>query len=159
MSSDEAEKLFAVYKTYMQYQMGLADKTKSWGTPSSPEDAIAFLHKLQDYRRDVFGKDAADALFGTSVKAEEYPIRRGMIVGDKELYGAEKEKRLKDLNKNMWGEEAEAVDAYAKPYSKYQEKLQIYEKDLAELPSESAQAGHDTQVPGGDIHPGPGAAS
>jgi lipase chaperone LimK len=139
MPAEEAEKLFAVYKTYMEYQIGLVEKTKSWGTPSSPEDAIAYLHKLQEYRREMFGKEAADALFGTSVKAQEYPIRRSMIVGDKGMYGADKEKRLKDLNKNMWGEEADAVEAYTKPYTKYQEKLQIYEKDLSELSSESAK--------------------
>jgi lipase chaperone LimK len=137
LSSDEAEKLFAVYKTYMNYQIGLMDKTKAWGTPSSPEDAIAYLHKLQDYRRDVFGKESADALFGTSVKAQEYPIRRSMIIGDKDLYGAEKEKKLQDLNKKMWGDEADSVEAYTKPYTKYQEKLQVYEKDLAELSSEA----------------------
>jgi lipase chaperone LimK len=139
MSADEAEKLFAVYKTYMNYQIGLMEKTKAWGTPSSPEDAIAYLHKLQEYRREIFGKEAADALFGTSVKAQEYPLRRSTIIGDKDLYGAAKEKKLKELNKNMWGEEADAVEAYTKPYTKYQEKLQIYEKDLAELPSDSAK--------------------
>lgn len=139
MPAGDAEKLFAVYKTYMNYQMGLMEKTRAWGTPTTPEDAIALLHKMQEYRREVFGREAADALFGTSVKAQEYPIRRSMIVGDKDMYGAEKEKKLKDLNTKMWGNEADSVDAYTKPYTRYQEKLRMYDKDLAELTSESAK--------------------
>ncbi len=136
MSPDEAERLLVVYKTYMNYQVNLADKTSQWGSPSTPEEAIAFLHKLQEHRREVFGREAADILFGVSVKAQEYPIRRNMIIGNKDLYGSEKEKRLRELNRDMWAEEAEAVEAYAEPYTRYQEKLQIYEKDLAELGSD-----------------------
>jgi lipase chaperone LimK len=136
MSPEEAERLLLVYRTYMNYQVTLADRTARWGNPTTPEEAIAFLHKLQEYRREVFGREAADALFGVSVKAQEYPIRRNMIVGDKDLYGAEKDKRLGELNRDMWAEEAEAVEAYREPYARYQEKLQIYEKDLAEMRSE-----------------------
>ena len=151
MSADDAEKLFAVYKTYMNYQLGLAEKTGEWGSPRTPGEAIEFLQNIQKYRREVFGREAADALFGASVKAQEYPIRRGMIIGDKEMYGADKEKKLQELNKKMWGDEADAVDAYTKPYTRYQEKLQIYEKDLSELPTER-QAGYDQEVPRGDIY-------
>ncbi len=141
MSPEEAERLLVVYRTYMNYQVNLADRTSRWGNPKTPEEAIAFLHRLQEYRREVFGREAADALFGVSVKAQEYPIRRNMIVGDSDLYGAEKEKRLRDLNRNMWAEEAEAVEAYREPYARYQEKLQIYEKDLAEMRSEEDRQG------------------
>ena len=139
MSPEEAERLLLVYRTYMNYQVSLAGKTAGWGNPKTPEEAIAFLHKLQEYRREVFGREAADTLFGVSVKAQEYPIRRNMIVGDRDLYGAEKEKRLRELNRDMWAEEAEAVEAYREPYDRYQEKLQIYEKDLAEMRSEDAR--------------------
>lgn len=139
MPADDAEKLFAVYKTYMNYQLGLVEKTREWGTPGSPEEAIEMLYKVQQYRREMFGREAADALFGASVKAQEYPIRRSMIVYDKDMYGAEKEKKLRELNRKMWGDEADAVEAYAKPYTRYQEKLQVYEKDLSELPSDAAK--------------------
>ncbi len=57
-SYDEADKLFAVYKTYAYYQHTLYDETKSWGTPSTPEEAIEYLHKIQEYRREVFGSEA-----------------------------------------------------------------------------------------------------
>jgi lipase chaperone LimK len=67
------------------------------------------------------------------VKAQEYPLRRGAIIADKDLYGAEKEKKLKELNLAMWGDEANSVEGYAKPYTRYQEKLKIYQKDISEM--------------------------
>lgn len=136
LPAEEAERLMALYKTYMNYQLSLTEKSKEWGTPSTAEEAIEYLHKLQEYRRELFGRENADALFGASVKAQEYPLRRGAIIGDKDLYGADKEKKLKELNRQMWGDEASSVEAYAKPYSRYQEKLKMYQKDLSELKSD-----------------------
>ena len=136
MPPDEADKLFAVYKTYVYYQRDVHDKTTTWGRPSTPEEAIDYLHKLQDYRRKVFGDDNADALFGPSVMLREYPIRRGMIIGDQNLYGAEKEKKLNDLKKDMWGDEADIIDNDSEPLDRYHEKLKIYQKDMAEMTSD-----------------------
>jgi lipase chaperone LimK len=136
MPSDEADKLFSVYKTYVYYQRDVHDKTTTWGRPSTPEEAIDYLHKLQDYRRKVFGSDNADALFGPSVMLREYPIRRGMIIGDQDLYGAEKEKSLNDLKKDMWGDEADTIDNDTEPLDRYHEKFKIYQKDMAEMTSD-----------------------
>lgn len=133
---DEAQELFALYKKYMEYQQKLMEDSKAWGSPQSAEDAIKYLHKLQNYRREYFGKDVADILWGAEVKMKEYPIRRGVIISDANLYGAEKEKRLSELNKAMWGDEAQDVEGYAKPYVRYQEKLSIYKRDLDELKTE-----------------------
>ena len=36
MPSDEADKLFAVYKTYVYYQRDVHDKMTTWGRPSTP---------------------------------------------------------------------------------------------------------------------------
>ena len=136
MTQEEAEKLLALYRIYMNYQINLVAKSREWGSPSSAAEALEYLHKLQEYRREVFGRENADALFGASVKAQEYPLRRGAIIGDKDLYGADKEKKLKELNRDMWGDEAGAVEGYAKPYTRYQEKLKIYQKDLTEMKSD-----------------------
>ena len=136
MPSDEADKLFAVYKTYVYYQKDVQDKMTTWGTPSTPEKVIEYLHKLQDYRRQVFGDENADVLFGPSVKTKEYPIRRGMIIGDQDIYGAEKEKKLDDLKKDMWGDEANTIDNETEPLDRYQEKFKIYQKDMAEMTSD-----------------------
>lgn len=136
MPSDEADKLFAVYKTYVYYQRDVHDKMTTWGRPSTPEEAIDYLHKLQDYRRKVFGDDNADALFGPSVMLQEYPIRRGIIIGNQDLHGAEKEKKLNDLKKDMWGNEADTIDNDTEPLDRYHEKLKIYEKDMAEMTSD-----------------------
>ncbi|HOT46261.1 MAG TPA: lipase secretion chaperone [Spirochaetota bacterium] len=137
LPQDEADKILSLYKVYMNYQISLADKTKEWGTPRTAEEAIALLHRLQDYRREVFGRENADALFGASVKAQEYPLRRGSIIADKDMYGAEKEKKIRELNRAMWGDEANSVEGYAKPYTRYQEKLKIYQKDLSEMKSDN----------------------
>jgi lipase chaperone LimK len=70
------------------------------------------------------------------VKVKEYPIRRGMIIGDQELYGAEKEKKLDNLKKDMWGNEADTIDNDTEPLDRYHEKFKIYQKDMAEMTSD-----------------------
>jgi lipase chaperone LimK len=133
LPAETADPLFELYKTFVKYQRTLGEKSREWDMPKTTEDAIALLHKLQEHRRAIFGKDVADILFGPSVKAEEYPLRRGAILADKNLYGAEKEKKLRQLNEDMWGEEADQVEAYAEPYVRYKEKLAMYEKDMSEM--------------------------
>jgi len=140
MSADMADQFLDLYKKYISYQSSLGEKARIWGKPKTIEDTVDFLHKLQDYRREVFGKEIADALFGASVMAEEYPLRRGAILGDKNMYGVEKEKKLQQLNADMWGEEANKVDSYADPYTKYKEKLALYEKDMSEMNEEEKKA-------------------
>jgi len=70
------------------------------------------------------------------VMLQEYPIRRGVIIGNQELYGAEKEKKLNDLKKDMWGDEADTVDNDTEPLDRYNEKLKIYQRDMAEMTSD-----------------------
>jgi len=140
MPPEMADQLFDLYKKFVKYQLTLGEKTKSWGLPRTTEEAIDFLHKIQDYRREVFGRDVADILFGASVKAEEYPLRRGAILADQNMYGAEKEKKLQRLNEDMWGDEADNVETYVEPYIKYKEKLAMYARDLSEMDEEGKKA-------------------
>jgi lipase chaperone LimK len=84
----------------------------------------------------VFGKEIADIIFGPSEKAEEYSIRRNMILGDNNIYGLEKERKLSILNDVMWGSEMMPFDENLTPYVRYQEKLLIYNNDLAALQTE-----------------------
>ncbi|MBN1365183.1 MAG: hypothetical protein JW976_10305 [Syntrophaceae bacterium] len=141
MPADMADKLLDLYKKFFSYQMTAGRRISEWGgMPKSKEEVISFLHMLQDYRREIFGKEVADALFGASVKAEEYPLRRGIILSNKDMYGAEKEKLIQQLNEDMWGDEADKVDAFAEPYAKYKDKLAMYDKDLSELDDEGKKA-------------------
>lgn len=141
MPRDMADKLLDLYKKFVDYQLTVGEKISEWGgMPKTVEQTIDLLHKVQDYRREVFGKDVADAMFGTSVKADEYPLRRGVILKDKNMYGAEKEKKLQQLNEDMWGDEADKVNAYADTYTKYTEKLDMYDKDLSEMNEEGKKA-------------------
>lgn len=136
MAPADAERFLAEYRIYTRYQQDVYEKTMSWGTPVTAEEAIDYLHRLQGYRREVFGTAKADILFGPSVKLEEYPIRRGMIIDDETLYGAEKEKKLSSLNAEMWGDDGYAVESTAEPLDQYNEKLKIYRRDLDEMGSD-----------------------
>ncbi len=136
LPSRSAGEMLELYKTYLNHQMDLEGKVRKLGLPSSVNEAIADLHDLQEYRRNIFGKEIADELFGAGVKAAEYPLRRSAIMNDRELYGAEKEYRLRQLDRDMWGDEADSVGDNVLPYTRYQEKIQIYQRDLSEMRSE-----------------------
>jgi len=130
-----AERMLALYQTYLHYQISLPDKIAEWGIPKTPDQALENLANLQDYRRAIFGEEIADIIFGASVEAQEYAIRRNAIFYDDNLYASEKEELLRALNKDMWGNELTA-DANVPAYTRYQEKLQLYKKDIAELRTE-----------------------
>jgi len=139
LPSSRAGEMFTLYKVYLNHLIDLAGKVRKPGLPWSADEVIADLQDVQRYRRGIFGREIADALFGPGIKAEEYGIRRSAIMNDKDLYGAEKEYRLKQLDRDMWDDEANSVGENIQPYTRYQEKLQIYEKDLSEMRSEEAR--------------------
>jgi lipase chaperone LimK len=129
---EQAAKMFQLYGLYQDYQLKLHDKIKARGLPASPQEALDNLADLQEYRRAVFGDETADILFGASVEAQEFAIRRNAILYDAHLYATEKEKRLKALAKEMWGDELDPGDG-SSSYARYQEQLRLYQKDLAEM--------------------------
>lgn len=135
-SESEAQQLFETYQKYIECEIALADEFRSFGLVKTPEDAVAILKRIQDFRRQRMGEELADQLFGADVKAQEYAFRRAAIVGDKNLYGPEKQALLNKLNSDMWGAEADAVENHPNEYTRYQEKLKIFDRDLADLPSE-----------------------
>jgi lipase chaperone LimK len=141
----EAEKVYALYVKFIDSEVALVNAQKNWGNPKTPDEVIALLRKAQDLRREQLGAETADALFGPEVKIKEYQVRRGAIVGDTSLYGAEKEKRIAQLTQDMWGNEAAQVEDYGNSYNRYQEKRAIYQKDLDEQPSDAARAAKDQQ--------------
>lgn len=138
-SEEEAKKLFDTYKAHLQCEMDLMKEYKNVSGVQTPEEAIDMLKQIQAFRREQLGKELADKLFGTEVKAKEYAFRRAAIVKDRTLYGEEKEKQLARLNEAMWGDESAKVDAHRNPYNQYQEALQIYQKDLNEAESEETR--------------------
>jgi lipase chaperone LimK len=132
LSPETAGKMLKLYETYLNYQIGLQDKLKEWDMPTTPNESLDRLAKLQEYRRAVFGKEIADIIFGASVEAQEYTIRRNAIFYDANLYASQKEQLLRELNNDMWGDELTA-DVNVTEYTRYQEKLQFYKKDISEL--------------------------
>jgi len=138
-SEEEATELFETYKAYLQCEMDLIEEFRNLTSAKSTEEAILTLRQIQDFRRDRLGAELADKLFGADVKAKEYAFRRADIVGDKSLYGQDKEDLLKKLNEDMWGEDAGAVEEHPNDYNRYKEKLLIYKKDMDEIESEAGR--------------------
>ncbi len=133
MSPEEAEKMFELYRKYVDYQLALTQETQNWKNPQTPADIIDFLRKTQKFRRDFFGQELADALFGADLKSREYQVRRREIMKDDDLYADEKKRRMQDLNDDMWGRDASDLDSYITPYVRYQETLDLYKRDLSEM--------------------------
>jgi lipase chaperone LimK len=136
----QANQMLDLYKTYVNYQIDLQPKLMEFAKAGTPDEALANLSRLQEHRRAVFGKEIADIIFGPSEKAEEYSLRRQMIISDNNMYGLEKERRLHILNEAMWGSETMPFDENLTPHARYQEKLMLYQKDLSKERPEAERA-------------------
>lgn len=137
MPKDEAEKVFGMYKKYLDCEIELSKKLSEIGQqPKSIDEILEKLAVVHELRREMLGPEMADALFGAEIKSREYSLRRGAIVADKDMRGEEKEKALASLTSDMWSENAEQVQSIQNPYNRYMEKLEIYKRDLAEMPSD-----------------------
>ncbi len=139
-SPSDAQTLFDTYKKYLKCKMDMVGQFSDLSTVKSPEDAIALLEQIQAFRRAQLGAQLADTLFGADVKAKEYALRRAEIVMNNSLNGDEKERMIKQLDEDMWGKDANAVEKQQPAYNQYQEKLQIYQKDLNGMNAADRQA-------------------
>lgn len=135
-SESEAQELFETYKNYLTCEMDLLDEFRNLTSAKSTEEAIRTLKQIQEFRRDRLGVELADKLFGADVKAKEYAFRRADIIGDETLYGSAKEEQIKQLNEDMWGEDAQNIEKHPNDYNRYKEKIKIYKKDFDEIESE-----------------------
>jgi lipase chaperone LimK len=136
----KALEMFALYEKFLDYEIGLSEKMKSWSYPSTNDEFLRYLQTVQNYRREIFGTSVADAMWGAEVKAREYSIRKNVILFDQNLYGEEKERKIRDLNEEMWGEEAGSLEeppqTDPEKFTSYQEKQALYQRDIQELPPE-----------------------
>lgn len=135
-SESEAQKLFETYKNYLTCEMDLLEEFRNLTSAKSTEEAIRTLKQIQEFRRDRLGVELADKLFGADVKAKEYAFRRADIIGDNSLYGSAKEDLIKQLNEDMWGEDAQNIEKHPNDYNRYKEKIKVYKKDFDEIESE-----------------------
>lgn len=149
----QANQMLDLYETYVNYQIDLQPKLMEFVKAGTPDEALANLSRLQEYRRVVFGKEIADIIFGASQKAEEYSIRRNMIITDNNMYGFEKERKLSILNETMWGSETMPFDENLTPCARYQEKLRLYNDDLAALRTEEEKEALRQQLQRQTLYP------
>ncbi len=133
MEPEKADKLLEIYKKYLDYEKRLAAEINNLKDLKTTEDFLGVLAKMRKMQVETFGEKDADMLFGASLKSQEYPIRRAGIVSDQNLYGREKEEKIKQLNKDMWGNDTDEVEKNRKPYARYTEKIETYSKDLKEM--------------------------
>jgi Proteobacterial lipase chaperone protein. len=133
---EQAQMMLDLYNKHLTLQIDYYNKKKDTEITRTPEEAIANLYKLQESRRAIFGRENADIIFGNSVRAEEYTIRRNAIITDRNMAGLEKERKLSILNESIWDTDSAPFEVNTTPYEQYQEKLQLYSKDLSELRTE-----------------------
>jgi lipase chaperone LimK len=137
LDPDKAEEMYALYEKFMDYEIGIHEKAKSWGDAKTADELLRYLRTVQDYRREIFGIEVADAMWGAEVMAAEYSIRKNSIKIDPNLYGAEKEKRINALREEMLGANSTSLEdppqSDPEKFASYQEKQAIYQRDLQEL--------------------------
>lgn len=137
---DKGEELFELYKKFVNFEFEIAEETKDWEMPESADETLELIEKMQRVQQQYFGEEVADQLFGGDLKGMEYNARRAGILNDRITSGIEKEAMLKQLDRDMFGEEAETLDEKKNPYNLFEEKLFVYKNDLDEMtPSEKEE--------------------
>ncbi len=133
LPADDAEKLFTLYKKFVDFEFSLGEKTKGWAMPASADEALALIKQMQQLQRQEFGEENADLLFGGELKSTEYTARRSGILNDRVASGAEKEAMLTKLATDMFGPESDQLDAKKNPYNLFEEKMLVYKYDLEKM--------------------------
>jgi lipase chaperone LimK len=137
IASGKADEMFALYQKFCAYEADLAKKMQKWPQPKDAADMVRYLESVQEYRREFFGAEVADTMWGIEVKGHEFNIRKGAIIHDPDLYGDEKERRISALKAEMWGTGTDSMEGPpqgdSERYASYQEKEAIYKRDLDEL--------------------------
>lgn len=130
---DKGEELFALYQKFVDFEFSVGEKTKGWKMPESANETLELIKKMQQLQQQHFGVETADLLFGGELKTMEYTARRSGILNDQSTPGAAKEALLNKLAVNMFGTDADKLDAQKNPYNLFEEKLLIYKNDLDKL--------------------------
>jgi lipase chaperone LimK len=138
MYHGKADETLALYRKYLDYLEQLDEFNRRFSMPKDYDDLMYYLKEIRSFRREFFGKGTADALFGKEEKRLEYHVRNNSVISDRELYGAEKERRLAAIRKETWGD-TDPGDGDARPYDRYVEKKKIYERDLGEMQDDARQ--------------------
>lgn len=133
LPKEDAERLFALYNQFVDFELSLGTKTKDWAMPASPKEALELIAKMQKLQQQTFGEENADLLFGGELKTMEYTARRSGILNDKVASGVEKEALLNTLAKDMFGVSGDKLDEKKNPYNLFEEKLLVYKNDLDRL--------------------------
>ena len=131
---EKALSLFNIYKDYLKCKMEVHKKQQRWGYPSNPEEALQRLEWIQDYRNERLGEELTKRLYGDEMQKKKYNFKKSAILKSDEL-AQEKERQLRDLRREMQ-EQGIKREVQQDNYREYQQKLMLYDKDLAQMSKE-----------------------
>ncbi len=63
LDPQKAQEMFALYEKFFDYEISLREKMKSWGEPKNADELLRYLQTVQNYRRQIFGNEIADAMW------------------------------------------------------------------------------------------------
>ncbi|MGM0452349.1 MAG: lipase secretion chaperone [Thermodesulfobacteriota bacterium] len=131
---DRLAEVMALYRKFTDYEKHLGSKVPEWNQDASSDtaDALALLETIHRDRVEFFSEKTADALYGKDYRWQRYRIQRRDIINDPNTYGREKEKRLKALENDIWGQSVNMTQTQS-PLERYEEKRRMYEKDLQRM--------------------------
>lgn len=131
---NEADKLFALYQQFLDFELSVGEKTRGWTMPENPAQSLALIKQMQKLQQQHFGEENADLLYGGELKGMEYTARRAGILNNQQTSGKEKEAQLARLGSDMFGAEAAKLDQHKSPYNLFEDKLLIYKTEIETLP-------------------------
>lgn len=133
----KVDKIMALYRKFTDYEVSLVEKAPAWGqvAVSSKAEAKELLDTIYQDKVAFFGNDTADALFGEEYRWQVFDMEKHEIVRNDALYGREKEDRIRELKKEIWGEGVN-VSEMKSPMQRYEEKCRLYKLDLEKMSPE-----------------------
>jgi hypothetical protein len=71
MDSREADEFIVLYKKYIEYENRVASELNNAGEQKTTGDMLKVLKKMKSLQYEFFGKENAEIIFGTMMKAQE----------------------------------------------------------------------------------------
>ncbi|MBF0397725.1 MAG: hypothetical protein HQK78_13180, partial [Desulfobacterales bacterium] len=132
-SSETVEKIMKIYTLYLDCELELQQAMLAWEQPKNEQGWINLSNKIYEFRKTKLGNDLGEGLFGYQHKTVLFDIMTDKIHKDKSLYGSEKEKKIQMIAAKIFGDAADSFLSDKNDETAYQQKLQLYKKDMDEM--------------------------
>ncbi|TYT73572.1 lipase chaperone [Desulfobotulus mexicanus] len=135
--NESAEAILAVYDSYIQSEMDLADYLTMQKVPQNREERLAFWEDVRNFRIAHMGETHTEWLFGKEMAEGRYRMDRVEIVSNPDMSAREKLHALQDLDNNYRLERDDPPPLSRNPYQQYRELLEVHKLDLAHMASDA----------------------